>query len=134
MSPPGLKGGLVLFWHDNINISILSYSPGHIDCIINDPINPFYFMGFYGNPKHNDHFLSWSLLNKISLTHTNTSFGWLVGGDFSEILYDHEKRGVNPRAYNLINKFCEALNSNSLTNIPSAGAKYTWDNKRKAPN
>lgn len=58
----------------------------------------------------------------------------MVGGNFNEILYDHEKSGGNPRAYNLINNFREALNSNFLINIPTAGAKYTWDNKRKAPN
>lgn len=70
----GKKGGLELLWNDNINLSILSYSRGHIDCLISNTQVPFYFTGFYGNPKRSLRPLSWSLINSIASTHTNSSF------------------------------------------------------------
>lgn len=134
MDPVGYKGGLLLLWNDNVNLTILSYSVGHIDCVIN--LNPslFYFMGFYGDPNHNNRTHSWNLLHKISLTHSNRNFGWLVGGDFNEILYDHEKKGGNLRSPSLIEDFRKALSSNELYSINSSGPSYTWDNKRSISN
>lgn len=117
-----------------MNISILSYSSGHIDCLINDHSNPFYFTGVYGNPKKYIRHVLWSLLNRIASNHTNNRFGWLIGRDFNEVLFNHEKKGGKPRAMSLINNFREALLSNSLTSLNSLGPKFTWDNKRKAPN
>lgn len=49
--PVGSKGGLILFWNDLINLVVLSYSLGHIDCLIDDPVSPFYFTDFYGHPS-----------------------------------------------------------------------------------
>lgn len=73
----GRSGGLALFWNNNINTSILSYSNGHIDCYITAPLGPFYFIDFYGNLTQGPRHLSWSLLNKITTTHSNLNVGWL---------------------------------------------------------
>lgn len=43
VNPRGSKGGLILFWNDSIKISILSYSFGHIDCIMDFNNLRFYF-------------------------------------------------------------------------------------------
>lgn len=51
VDPKGCKGGLLLLWNENLDISVLSYSSGHIDCLINCSPVPFYFTGFYDNPK-----------------------------------------------------------------------------------
>lgn len=115
-----------------MNISILSYSSGHIDCFINENSNCFYFTGFYGNSNSNNCQFSWNLLNKIASTHTNPGLGWLVGGNLNKILFDHEKKEGIPRAFSAINNFWEALSSNSLSKILTCGPKYTWDNKRKS--
>lgn len=82
----GRKGNLILLWNENINVSILSYSVGHIDCMITYPPSQFYFIGFYGNPNAYLRTHSWSLLDKIEDTHTNKNIGWLVEGDFKKIL------------------------------------------------
>lgn len=71
----GTKGGLMLLWSSSIKLSILSYSKGHIDCLIEHLSSFFYFTGFYGNPKLDVHYLSWNLLNNIASTHTNPQFG-----------------------------------------------------------
>lgn len=52
----GSKGGLIVFWNLNTKLTILSYFSRHVDSIINDHHQPFYFTSFYGNPDHNYHF------------------------------------------------------------------------------
>lgn len=47
----GRRGGLILFWKENVNVNVLSYSSGHIDCVISVDPCPFYFTSFYGNPS-----------------------------------------------------------------------------------
>lgn len=111
-------------WNDNINISTLSYSVGHIDCHIASPF-PFYLTGFYGNPNPSLHYLSWSLLDKIAATHTNTNSGWLEGGDSNEIMYDSEKRGGTPLNLANLNAFHNALNSNTLTTLGTSSPSFT---------
>lgn len=130
----GSKGGLFVMWQNSIRLSILSYSCGHIDCMLFYTSNSFYFTGSYDNPITNDHFLSWLLLKKIISTHTNAHLGWIVGGNFNEILFDHEKRWGIPRAFSQTNSFREALESLNLSSLAVIGPMFTWDNKRKHPN
>lgn len=130
VNPRGSKGGLVLLWNINANISILSYSHGHIDVLVNTSPNPFYFTGFYGNPIQYKRTQSWNLLKRIAETHNSKDLGWIVGGDFNEILFEHEKAGGKLRALHLINEFRNTLNDLSLSTVQSNGPWYTWDNKR----
>ena len=47
----GKSGGLCLLWDNNINVSLLSYSQGHIDVSIKHDNNQSWrFTGFYGHP------------------------------------------------------------------------------------
>lgn len=127
----GKKGGLLLFWKEIVNLSILSYSNGHIDrCVFNIP-HPFYFTCFYGNPEHCNYSLSWSLIDKIVITHANSNFGWLVGGDFNEILYDRDKKGGLPPNLSQINEFCETLNKHTLTTLKNSGPSSPRITKEK---
>jgi hypothetical protein len=42
-------GGLVLFWRQDFNLSICSYSPSHIDTIVDkDSDHPWWLNCFYG--------------------------------------------------------------------------------------
>lgn len=47
----GRSGGLLLLWPEPLDITIISYSPGHIDCIIKEYTKEWRFTGFYGNPN-----------------------------------------------------------------------------------
>lgn len=128
------KGGLLLFWNENVALSILSYSLGHVDCFISNQSYSFYFTGFYGNPDRNLQFLSWNLMHKIASTHSDPCAGWLIGGDFIEILYDDDKKGGLPPNLSQLNCFHNTLTDLTLTTIQSSGPKFTWGNKRKGPN
>lgn len=127
----GRSGGLLLFWNENLNVSVLSFSFGHIDCLVSYCNRCWYFTGFYGNPKCNLRHLSWDLLNKIAKTHTSDSIGWLVGGDFNEILYEMEKQGGAPRALSQMRDFQAALTKNNLFDLDAEGPTFTWNNMRK---
>lgn len=39
-----------------------------------------------------------------------------------------------PQAFSQINSFKEVLNKNSLNSLDATGSRFTWDNKRRAPN
>ena len=48
----GRSGGLVLLWSREIDISVKSYSRGHVDALVQgEKKNTLWFItGFYGNP------------------------------------------------------------------------------------
>ena len=64
----GRSGGLALLWTEGVNISLRSFSAGHIDMVIggqnNDP--PWFLTGFYGNPVMEMRRESWKLLERLS--------------------------------------------------------------------
>lgn len=88
------SGGLVLFWREPFKVSIQSFSDGHIDSVVNYGDLRWRFTGFYGNPVVSLRVLSWQLLNHLGNIHELRHLPWLVGGDFNEVLFESEKRGV----------------------------------------
>lgn len=59
-------GNLALFWRENLNVSLHSLSPGHIDTIIdlNDG-RILVLMGFYKNPGTTLRCHFWELLKRL---------------------------------------------------------------------
>ena len=56
-------GGLVLFWRDNMAVTVEGSNKYHIDVIINKNTNSAWrFTGFYGEPKTQRRPKSWNLL------------------------------------------------------------------------
>lgn len=87
----GLGGGLGLLWKEEVIVSLLSFSVGHIDVnIISFSKKSFHFIGFYGNPKASLRKHSWQLLRRLIGPTEDT---WLVYGDFNEITSIDEKLG-----------------------------------------
>lgn len=89
----GRSGGLLLLWRDFMDISIKSYSLGHIDCSIKCADHLWRFTGFYGNPDQSMRKHSWNLLRRLAGVEEFRNLPWVVGGDFNEILHQAEKRG-----------------------------------------
>ncbi|PON90227.1 hypothetical protein TorRG33x02_138770 [Trema orientale] len=59
------SGGLLLLWNDDIDVSIASYSKGHIDVWIVESNWHSRFLGFYGNPKAERRNASSELLRRM---------------------------------------------------------------------
>lgn len=55
---------------------------------------------------------------------------WLIGGDFNEILYAHEKKGGNPSDFLSMKAFRDSLDCFSLTEVRPRGYLFTWCNGR----
>lgn len=109
----------LMFWSDSINISLHSYSSGHIDCVINLEESFFKFTGFYGNPNTPARRFSWDLLRRLGSDPIPQVGAWLVGGDFNEIFYEVEKKGGNPRSFS------------QMKDLKASGPMFTWSNKRR---
>lgn len=86
-----LSGGLALCRKQNIEVTINSFSKGHIDSVILHPSKgPLHLIGFYGNPNTMLRHFSWQLLEQLK---TMFDLPWFFVGDFNEILLSMDKRG-----------------------------------------
>ena len=59
-------GGLAIFWKEDFPLDIETFSPNHIDTIINkNQINEWRFTGFYGEPATQKTHKSWAKLRQL---------------------------------------------------------------------
>lgn len=89
----GLGGDLLLLWRSCLDVSVKSFSPGHIDTVVRLQIGSvFRVTGFYGHPKIIIRGDSWRMLKRLA---NNSRFPWILFGDFNEIFNwdDHQLVG-----------------------------------------
>lgn len=87
----GRSGGLCLLWKDPVDVSIHSFSQGHIDCKVIHNNKKWRFTEFYGHPETRFRSQSWDLLQRLAGLHELKDLPWVIGGDFNEITFDSEK-------------------------------------------
>lgn len=92
----GKSGGLLLFWNNEINVSLRSYSVGHIDYMVCFSDICWHFTRIYGNLIPHLRRFSWDLLRKLQAVPHVGSSAWLVGGDFNELFFSLKKEVVLP--------------------------------------
>ncbi|KAL5823208.1 hypothetical protein ACOSQ4_021108 [Xanthoceras sorbifolium] len=124
----GRSGGLVLFWSNQLDINLLSFSLFHIDVSVSVArASPWRFTGFYGSPEVSQRHNAWLLLKRLC---GMSSLPWICGGDFNEILMDCEKDGGLPKQRRLLLNFREALDACGLQDLGFEGPLFTWCNGR----
>uniref|UniRef100_A0A803Q6Y9 CCHC-type domain-containing protein n=1 Tax=Cannabis sativa TaxID=3483 RepID=A0A803Q6Y9_CANSA len=129
----GLKGGLLLLWMANIDVTLNSYSMNHFDVLVSlDNCHQFHFTGFYGAPKTHLRINTWNLLSSLVSNDSNTP--WLVLGDFNELLSNDDKIGGPPRDDMLMDNFRKTIDYCNLSAIPCKGDIFTWTNKNHHEN
>ena len=90
-SREGRGGGVVVFWKEEVDFSVDTYSPNHIDAIINKgKEGEWKFIGFHGEFETSNHYISWATLRRLK---TKFTLPWICAGDFNEIIRAHEKLG-----------------------------------------
>uniref|UniRef100_A0A803PZ04 Reverse transcriptase domain-containing protein n=1 Tax=Cannabis sativa TaxID=3483 RepID=A0A803PZ04_CANSA len=124
----GLKGGLLLLWMTNVDVTLNSYSMNHFDAfVLYENGCRFHFTTFYGAPESHLRTNTWNLLRSFATPSNN--FPWLVLGDFNELLSNEDKDGGPLRSEKLMNDFKQAIDFYNLITIPYTGDRYTWTNK-----
>ncbi|CAM8923620.1 unnamed protein product [Rhodiola kirilowii] len=74
----GLAGGIALWWAEDIEIRILSYSQSHINALVENTEDLAYRITiFYGHPSACKRHISWDLLR---LPNCQYNYPWVVLG------------------------------------------------------
>lgn len=121
----GNSGGLCLFWKDNIDFKLESYSRNHIiGQIQNINMISWTFCGFYGHPKFSEKHLSWNLLRTLFLHRPEPV---VVGGDFNEILHQEEKMGGTQGNSRQIKEFRGTISDCHLMDFGCIDENFTWE-------
>ncbi|XP_062028872.1 uncharacterized protein LOC133744858 [Rosa rugosa] len=123
----GQSGGLGMFWNDEVNVQVRTFSAHHIDLEIGGgPGDPRWRLtGFYGYLTTAERDKSWKLLRDLR---DLDSLPWVVIGDFNEILNNSEKLDGPPRAERQMRGFREALGYGDLLDLGFQGVMSTWWN------
>ncbi|XP_062006063.1 uncharacterized protein LOC133723263 [Rosa rugosa] len=123
----GQSGGLGMFWNDEVNVQVRTFSAHHIDLEIGGGPGDLRWRltGFYGYPTTAERDKSWQLLRDLR---DLDSLPWVVIGDFNEILNNSEKLDGPPRAERQMRGFREALGYGDLLDLGFQGVMSTWWN------
>lgn len=84
-------GGLALLWHDQVNITVKSFSLNHILCMCEEGEgnDPWFLSGIYGFPKEHNKKKTWQLIQQLS---SMVGSKWICLGDLNDILMGVRKR------------------------------------------
>ncbi|BFG30754.1 hypothetical protein CerSpe_170280 [Prunus speciosa] len=125
MSSRGQSGGLALLWNNDTELFIKSFSDHFIDAEVGSigVAGRWRLTGFYGFPATADRDKSWVLLSQLGL---HNHLPWLCVGDFTELLFAHEKEGGLPRSDRQMEGFCEVVDLCAFQDLGFSGYKFTW--------
>ena len=112
-----LGGGLALLWMNDLDFHVWTFSPRHIDAMVNPWIDDTWcFTGFYGVPEVANQEDSWSVLRHLS---SQFNLSWVYIRDFNEITKLGEKSGGAIRPENQMQNFRDWLDVYGLKDLGS---------------
>jgi hypothetical protein len=122
-------GGIVLFWHESLEVDVLGMSHCFIDIRVKDVVSNFWnrINFVYGEPQVESRHLMWEALCQLKGV-SNPS--WLVLGDFNETMWGYEHFSDTPRPLRQMEGFRNTLIVCDLHDIGFSGLPYMWDNGR----
>ena len=124
-------GGLVLYWNDDLNLAIKSYSSNHIDATINEGTEKAWRLtGVYRAPETHRREETWTLLRHLD---NRLQLPWCCIGDFNEIVKLEEMKGRLARPDRQMRSFRSALDDCGLVDLRYRGFPFTWCNNRDPP-
>ena len=126
--PIGIGGGLVIFFKQHVQLSVISQSPNLIDCNVICNENQFYFSFVYGHPNPAFRHYTWEKLSRIGIT--RRSHSWFALGDFNEILNNNEKIGGRVRPEASFQNFRGMMRTCGFEDLQSVGDRFSWAGQR----
>lgn len=131
MEPTGLGGGLALFWHQSLNVSLHKIHEHFIHVIIvkeDNHAGPWRATFVYGEPRTENRPEMWKLLRRLRGL---SDLPWIVIGDFNEAMWCFEHFAFTPRPETQMQNFRHVLSDCHHTDIGFVGLPYTYDNRRE---
>ncbi|KAJ1390351.1 Endonuclease/exonuclease/phosphatase superfamily [Sesbania bispinosa] len=121
----GQFGGLCLLWKRPWDVHIKQFCLNFIHASISNlnDLSNWECTFVYGNPIFRERRHLW---NRLSALHIDQAVPWCCLGDFNEILFQHEKVGLQTHPNNRMDLFREFLNSNGLMDLDLKGCQFTW--------
>lgn len=114
----------MLFWKKDCDILVDTFSPNHIDAIVNKGRDEEWRVtGFYGEPETRNHHVSWATLWRLKSKH---ALPWICAGDFNEIVRAHEKMGGRLRPFKQMQDFRDVLDECGSRDLGFMGGNFTW--------
>ncbi|CAM8880738.1 unnamed protein product [Rhodiola kirilowii] len=123
----GKSGGLAVWWDNDVDLTVRSYSDNHVDAGIKAD-SSFRLTLFYGDPVASRRRLSWNLLRRLSQSGDDP---WIVLGDFNEVLCDEEVCRIRPRQLWHMNNFRGHMEDCGLSDMGFRGFLFTFTNHRE---
>ncbi|XP_042958006.1 uncharacterized protein LOC122293492 [Carya illinoinensis] len=122
----GKGGGLILLWDSSLNLEIVNYSQGHISAwVMEEAASKWLLICFYGAPETTKRKDTWSMLKSLK---PKGDEGWMIVGDFNEILTEDEKWGGKARPESQMELFREVMSESDLQDLGWRGEKFTRSN------
>lgn len=121
----GKAGGLCLYWKEEVEFTLVSFSQNHI-CgdISHNGVRAWRFVGVYGWSREEEKHRTWTLLRHIS---EETKCPIIFGGDFNEIMSYGEKEGGADRVRREVVPFRETVDACNLRDLGYEGSWFTWE-------
>lgn len=124
----GRSGGLAVFWKRSAECSIVGYSQNHVDLVFTENnIQKWRLSCFYGFLERARRSQSWELICNLAQL---SNLPWCIVGDFNDLLYATDKKGIHPHPEYLMRGFRNAIDSSSLAELDLNGGSYTWEKGR----
>ncbi|KAK1304558.1 hypothetical protein QJS10_CPB11g00529 [Acorus calamus] len=129
---PSPGGRIWMLWNPIIvEVDVISYSDQYLHCKVS-PLNlqhkQYFITVVYASNSSSNRLTLWQ-----NLEHIATTIGlkkWIVGGDFNEVRYSHEKLGGRPLYPRRIAKFNNCLSHCNLQDLRATGTDFSWSNRQ----
>ncbi|CAN6234585.1 unnamed protein product [Urochloa humidicola] len=129
VSSDGLSGGLVLFWDESINVTLLSQGERYIDVPVTDDVGtaPWRATFVYGEPRVEKRKDMWDLMRLLC---GEWQGPWVLLGDFNEAMWQYEHFSETPRVERQMMDFREVLGHCDLHDLGFSCLPWTYNNNQ----
>ncbi|XP_041011336.1 uncharacterized protein LOC121255118 [Juglans microcarpa x Juglans regia] len=127
----GRSGGMALYWKKEIDVVVKNFSRSHIHASIHDTRDEgetWFLTGIYGQPEAHRRHETWDLIRSLKMP---SDQGWLLMGDFNEVLSNQEKSGGRDRSDMQMQDFRVVVDECELLDLGFQGTPFTWCNNRE---
>lgn len=123
-----LSGGLVIYWKQHVQLSVLSSSPNLIDCTVLYNGSSFYLSFVYGHSVPSMRHQVWERLERLAFQRRNEA--WFALLDFNELLGNHEKLGGRIRSEASFADFRTMVRHCDFTDVSTISNRFSCVSKR----